>query len=316
MFCPDCERSFPVSELQSSTPGGKIYRCRLCGGNTILVGVGNEARTTTPSTSTSTTPLELLLQQTFTSGAAAQSQVTSEKTLASLKVIVVEDVTRGLDPQLVLRAEGVEGEAIAIPAKFGATLKEDEALEGGVVECDPIYANVKPLRNPSEMMMGKFALVERGGDASFVFKAEAVQEAGAIGMLLVQSEKGVFPFTAAPGRGEEEEARARRIVIPVVTVSRAVGERLRRGATKSVSIIKKNDREASICSICYEDMGKTRGERVVQLPCLHRFHEPCVVPWLTKNASNCPLCRYELEETRRVARTMNDADLVQAGWFF
>ena len=32
---------------------------------------------------------------------------------------------------------------------------------------------------------------------------------------------------------------------------------------------------------------------VVQLPCKHSFHQPCILPWL-KSSGTCPVCRYAL----------------------
>ncbi|XP_044472744.1 uncharacterized protein LOC123201349 isoform X2 [Mangifera indica] len=45
------------------------------------------------------------------------------------------------------------------------------------------------------------------------------------------------------------------------------------------------------CAICKDVIPIST--KVIQLPCLHLYHQPCIVPWL--NARNsCPLCRYEL----------------------
>jgi hypothetical protein len=46
------------------------------------------------------------------------------------------------------------------------------------------------------------------------------------------------------------------------------------------------------CSIClceYED-----GEKLVNLPCKHMFHDTCISSW-TNNNTRCPLCNYDLE---------------------
>ncbi|WAQ97044.1 RN181-like protein [Mya arenaria] len=34
-------------------------------------------------------------------------------------------------------------------------------------------------------------------------------------------------------------------------------------------------------------------DEVKELPCGHRFHSPCILPWLQK-VNSCPLCRHEL----------------------
>eukprot|EP01061_Rhynchopus_euleeides_P000039 TRINITY_DN10039_c1_g1_i1.p1 TRINITY_DN10039_c1_g1~~TRINITY_DN10039_c1_g1_i1.p1 ORF type:complete len:259 (+),score=51.73 TRINITY_DN10039_c1_g1_i1:36-779(+) len=48
---------------------------------------------------------------------------------------------------------------------------------------------------------------------------------------------------------------------------------------------------ASSCSVCQEDYSAK--ELVADLPCAHRFHSHCIVPWLL-NHSTCPTCRFEL----------------------
>ncbi|KAK4156673.1 E3 ubiquitin-protein ligase SDIR1 [Chaetomidium leptoderma] len=46
------------------------------------------------------------------------------------------------------------------------------------------------------------------------------------------------------------------------------------------------------CSICTEDF--TVGEDVRVLPCDHKFHPPCIDPWLINVSGTCPLCRLDL----------------------
>ncbi|PRQ46222.1 putative transcription factor C2H2 family [Rosa chinensis] len=42
------------------------------------------------------------------------------------------------------------------------------------------------------------------------------------------------------------------------------------------------------CAVCLERFRP--GETLVHLPCAHRFHSECMVPWLENNA-HCPCCR-------------------------
>ncbi|KAL5230973.1 hypothetical protein ABZP36_029749 [Zizania latifolia] len=49
--------------------------------------------------------------------------------------------------------------------------------------------------------------------------------------------------------------------------------------------------EGEECAVCRD--GVAAGERVKRLPCSHRYHEECIVPWLYVRNS-CPLCRFEL----------------------
>ncbi|KAJ6374042.1 hypothetical protein OIU78_029697 [Salix suchowensis] len=66
------------------------------------------------------------------------------------------------------------------------------------------------------------------------------------------------------------------------------------------------DSDGPLCAVCKEDMNL--GERVKQLPCMHRYHGECIVPWLGIR-NTCPVCRYELPtddadyEQRKMAET-------------
>ncbi|XP_040382107.1 E3 ubiquitin-protein ligase SIRP1-like isoform X1 [Oryza brachyantha] len=48
---------------------------------------------------------------------------------------------------------------------------------------------------------------------------------------------------------------------------------------------------ASACAVCLEDYAV--GERAMEMPCRHRFHGKCIVPWLEMHSS-CPVCRFQL----------------------
>lgn len=46
--------------------------------------------------------------------------------------------------------------------------------------------------------------------------------------------------------------------------------------------------EQEECAVCLEEF--KMGENLVNLPCAHKFHSRCLVPWLDNN-SHCPCCR-------------------------
>lgn len=46
------------------------------------------------------------------------------------------------------------------------------------------------------------------------------------------------------------------------------------------------------CAICLEDYKD--GEILKVLPCRHEFHSSCVVSWLTKSGTFCPVCKHDL----------------------
>ncbi|KAL0369348.1 UNVERIFIED_CONTAM: E3 ubiquitin-protein ligase SIRP1 [Sesamum angustifolium] len=45
------------------------------------------------------------------------------------------------------------------------------------------------------------------------------------------------------------------------------------------------------CSVCLDDC--EMGSEVKEMPCKHKFHSGCILPWLELHSS-CPVCRYQL----------------------
>lgn len=64
--------------------------------------------------------------------------------------------------------------------------------------------------------------------------------------------------------------------LPVITLTEETLGKLRRDAE---------------CAICKEDLAV--GDKMQELPCNHKFHPPCLKPWLDEHNS-CPICRHEL----------------------
>jgi len=50
-------------------------------------------------------------------------------------------------------------------------------------------------------------------------------------------------------------------------------------------------REAFTCPVCLDEVAA--GGEAREMPCKHRFHDPCIVPWLEMHSS-CPVCRHQL----------------------
>ncbi|CAJ1977165.1 unnamed protein product [Sphenostylis stenocarpa] len=46
--------------------------------------------------------------------------------------------------------------------------------------------------------------------------------------------------------------------------------------------------ERKVCAVCLEDLGEE--EQVINLSCSHKYHSPCLLPWLATHP-HCPYCR-------------------------
>ncbi|KAG2300810.1 hypothetical protein Bca4012_012530 [Brassica carinata] len=69
--------------------------------------------------------------------------------------------------------------------------------------------------------------------------------------------------------------------------------------------------EGAVCAVCKDEMNI--GTKAVGLPCDHKYHGECIVPWL-ETRNTCPVCRYELptddaeHEQRKSQRTATSSD--------
>jgi len=66
---------------------------------------------------------------------------------------------------------------------------------------------------------------------------------------------------------------------------------LKKSRGRLMEWFKRRVREQQDCAICLDRFKK--GETLVHLPCAHKFHSICLLPWLDTNVY-CPYCRTDI----------------------
>jgi len=71
-----------------------------------------------------------------------------------------------------------------------------------------------------------------------------------------------------------------------------------RNATNSSGAInpRVDPEEDQTCAVCLDELSSGEDSGSWCLPCGHKFHVDCIVPWLTERHATCPLCKYDLLE--------------------
>ncbi|CAN6810363.1 unnamed protein product [Brassica oleracea] len=82
---------------------------------------------------------------------------------------------------------------------------------------------------------------------------------------------------------------------------------------KNLPVVVQVGVENDDCAVCKDEMGIGSKGVVLLLPCNHKYHGECIVPWL-ETRNTCPVCRYELptddvdyERRKSHIRTSRDA---------
>lgn len=140
-------------------------------------------------------------------------------------------------------------------------------------------------------------LVLRRGDITFVQKARAAQGRGALGLVVVndRTAPGIYIMTDSTNDAAD-------ITIPVVLAPQgtrfpADNDDNDQPVQISLSIQENVD---MTCCVCTESFCNTFS---IELPkCRHRFHEACVLTWLSRHNS-CPYCRSQVYHHRTTTTT-------------
>ncbi|KAJ0981661.1 hypothetical protein J5N97_009916 [Dioscorea zingiberensis] len=60
------------------------------------------------------------------------------------------------------------------------------------------------------------------------------------------------------------------------------------GKRTSGVLLQRRDSRVDVCAVCLDEV--EGGQRTMKLPCSHKYHSDCLLPWLA-NHSQCPCCR-------------------------
>lgn len=115
--------------------------------------------------------------------------------------------------------------------------------------------------NEAIFLQGSFGSDDNSGDSSFPFGNYFI-ESGFDLLLQHLAENDPNCHGTPPAKKEAVEA------LPMVKVA-----------------------EVMSCSVCLDDFEK--GSVAKEMPCKHKFHKDCILPWLELHSS-CPVCRFQL----------------------
>jgi len=304
--CPACEE-----DVLGERVAGRL-RCPVCGTELVTRAQQDPTRDQQRSAHQS-------LQEMF-DRLSNPDKPSSKAFLDKLKRIKPDLRHKCLEPQVEVKVSGIEGECLGVPASFGPVLSVSDRP---IRLCDPITANRPELHNAADVK-GAIAVVLRGGDVSFAYKSLVCQDAGAAAVIIIQT-FDVWPFTPSDSAGEIEKAGG--LQIPVVAISAEAGKRLTKhletAATSALatnsriraSLSFKADDKDHTCAICHDDLiGESTAEGIIiQLPCMHYFHEHCALPWL-ESKNTCPNCRYQLPTESGTGSNVRAEQDNQYGW--
>jgi cell division protein FtsB len=126
-------------------------------------------------------------------------------------------------------------------------------------------------------------LVLRRGDITFAQKARAAQARGALGLVIVNDRATPWIYIMTDSTNDAADITIPVVMAPQGTRFPAVDN------IKPVQVSLTIQENADLtCCVCTESFCNTTS---IELPkCRHRFHEACVLTWLSRHNS-CPYCR-------------------------
>jgi hypothetical protein len=165
--------------------------------------------------------------------------------------------------------------------------RNDPVSSGILVELD----GKSPFLGPPmpELSMAAYFLAAMSGFLAFLIFFGCILICAQLGFITAQpDERGrIVLFAGGQGVRNVVVRVARRNLLTRDQVMKLEEEEFERQPGSD-----ENDDEACCCAVCLDDF--EHKEKVRVLPCKHRFHEDCLVPWLTERHSSCPLCKSDV----------------------
>jgi hypothetical protein len=222
----------------------------------------------------------------------------------------------------------------AIPAEFGRT-SFDQPIRWThcrIVIADPITAPGYLSQSTHQQIQQQYGKHDgssssscrsrvllctmRGGNTTFIQKAQVAAAAGASALIVINHLKEPWPYIMKDSTGQARNMKNGVAAVswesfPVVMISQAHGKELLRkqqpqtdppkedkpnspAPVESLEWILSMQKETAFpeCAVCTETFQP--GACIVELPqCRHTFHETCALTWLQSH-NTCPYCRHEL----------------------
>lgn len=206
---------------------------------------------------------------------------------------------------------------------FPTSNHETISIHAPIINGEPILGD-KPL---SSSASDAIVLLNRGG-VSFADKAITAQNAGAVCLVVVQSEGMKWPFQMSDSQGivnpnppsldskdSSSTSNLPTIRIPVCMISLEDGEALRSylSAVHSTHGDTLSDGKGTIrfeepsteCVICADSFSCSH--RIYKLPCRHTYHENCLKSWV-EIKNTCPMCRRDLTASSAKGSTVTQSE--------
>jgi hypothetical protein len=169
-------------------------------------------------------------------------------------------------------------------------IEEDREQGGPVVDLDAVppegIISIEDLQNMLLSALGLFFMLISASSCLMICAGTHGYVITTDGRLVLMRQ--AHPGTPAMGGGNhlltEEQVRQ----VSHYASTQAANDSTAASASSSCE-------EQTSCAVCIDDFdSETNVDDIIVLPCRHKFHMDCIVPWLTERQAKCPLCKFDV----------------------